>query len=48
VTEGSRFEQEGMLILGRPAKAVRLLKPEELKFLEQSEKNYLMYKSWYK
>lgn len=47
VTENSRFEQEGMLILGRPAKVVRPLKEEELKFLEQSEKNYLLYKSWY-
>lgn len=47
VTENSEFLQEGMLILGRPAKVVRPLKAEELKFLEQSEKNYLLYKSWY-
>ena len=47
VTENSRFEQEGMLILGRPAKAVRPLKPEELAFLEKSEQNYLLYKTWY-
>jgi carbonic anhydrase/acetyltransferase-like protein (isoleucine patch superfamily) len=47
VTENSRFEQEGVLILGRPAKVVRLLKEDELKFLEQSKKNYLLYKSWY-
>ncbi len=47
VTEDSRFEQEGMLILGRPAKAVRPLKENEMAFLEQSEKNYLLYKSWY-
>ena len=42
VTEDSRFEQEGMLILGRPAKAVRPLKENEMAFLEQSEKNYLL------
>jgi carbonic anhydrase/acetyltransferase-like protein (isoleucine patch superfamily) len=47
VTEDSRFENEGMLIMGRPAKAVRQLKAEELAFLEQSEKNYILYKSWY-
>ncbi len=47
VTEESNFEQEGMLILGRPAKTVRPLKPEELAFLEKSEQNYILYKSWY-
>jgi len=47
VTEGASFADEGWLILGRPAKAVRRLKPEELAFLEQSAKNYLLYKSWY-
>lgn len=46
VTENSVFEP-GMLILGRPAKAVRPLKPEELAFLEQSANNYLLYKTWY-
>jgi carbonic anhydrase/acetyltransferase-like protein (isoleucine patch superfamily) len=46
VTEGSKFPS-GHLILGRPAKAVRPLKPEELKFLDQSANNYLEYKSWY-
>lgn len=46
VTEGSTFES-GWLILGRPAKAVRLLKPEELKFLDQSADNYLNYMKWY-
>lgn len=47
VTEGNEFIEEGWLIVGRPAKAVRKLKPEELAFLAQSEKNYLMYKDWY-
>jgi carbonic anhydrase/acetyltransferase-like protein (isoleucine patch superfamily) len=47
VTENADFKEEGWLILGRPAKAVRRLKPEELAFLEQSAKNYLLYKSWY-
>lgn len=46
VTENQKFE-EGWLILGRPAKAIRPLKPEELKALEQSADNYLLYKTWY-
>lgn len=47
VTEESVFPP-GVLILGRPAKVVRDLKPEELKFLDISANNYLEYKSWYK
>lgn len=47
VTEESRFEKEGVLILGRPAKVVRDLTPEEIDFLDKSEKNYLLYKTWY-
>lgn len=47
VTEGSKFP-DGHLILGRPAKAVRALKPEELAFLPKSADNYLLYKTWYK
>lgn len=46
VTENSTFP-EGHLILGRPAKAVRPLKPEELAFLDQSANNYIEYKGWY-
>lgn len=46
VTEGSQFES-GMLILGRPAKSLRPLTPEELTFLPQSANNYITYKSWY-
>jgi carbonic anhydrase/acetyltransferase-like protein (isoleucine patch superfamily) len=46
VTENARFE-EGWLIIGRPAKAVRLLKPEEIAFLDKSADNYLHYKTWY-
>lgn len=46
VTEGSKFES-GWLILGRPAKAIRPLKPEELAFLDQSANNYLNYMKWY-
>jgi len=46
VTEDAVFE-EGWLVLGRPAKAVRKLKPEELAFLDKSANNYLLYKSWY-
>lgn len=47
VTEGARFLEEGWLIIGRPARAVRKLKPEEQAFLEQSARNYIEYKSWY-
>ncbi len=47
ITEEATFDQEGMLILGRPAKAVRPLKLDELAFLEKSEQNYILYKSWY-
>ncbi len=46
VTENATFE-EGWLILGRPAKAVRKLHAEELAFLDKSANNYLLYKSWY-
>ena len=46
VVEGAEFG-EGLLILGRPAKAVRPLRPEELAFLDQSANNYLLYKTWY-
>jgi carbonic anhydrase/acetyltransferase-like protein (isoleucine patch superfamily) len=47
VTEHSDFSDEGWLILGRPAKQVRRLKPEETAFLSKSADNYLMYKTWY-
>lgn len=46
ITEEKVFE-EGWLILGRPAKAVRPLTPEELAFLDKSAENYLLYQSWY-
>lgn len=46
VTENSKFP-EGHLILGRPAKAVRPLKEEELAFLDKSANNYIEYKGWY-
>jgi len=47
VTEHADFSDEGWLILGRPAKQVRRLKPEETAFLSKSANNYLMYKKWY-
>jgi len=47
VTQGTRTKSE-WLYLGSPAKPVRALKPEELKFLKQSAKNYEMYQQWYK
>lgn len=46
VTENAKFP-EGHLIMGRPAKAVRPLKENELAFLEQSAKNYMEYMTWY-
>lgn len=46
VTEGSELPS-GMLILGRPAKAVRPLTKEELEFLPKSASNYITYTSWY-
>ena len=47
LTESSKFNEEGWLILGRPGKAIRRLKPEELAFLDKSADNYLHYKTWY-
>ncbi len=46
VTEGSEFAS-GMLILGRPAKALRPLTKEELEFLPKSANNYMTYTKWY-
>ena len=47
VTEGHSFPPKS-LIMGRPAKLIRPLKEDEIKFLEQSADNYLLYQSWYK
>jgi carbonic anhydrase/acetyltransferase-like protein (isoleucine patch superfamily) len=47
VTEGKKFPPRS-LIVGRPAVLKRPLNEEELKFLEQSADNYLLYKTWYK
>lgn len=46
VTENAKFE-EGMLILGRPAKAVRKLTPEEIAGLEKGALHYVNVCSWY-
>ncbi|MFP5520228.1 MAG: gamma carbonic anhydrase family protein, partial [Bdellovibrionia bacterium] len=46
VTEGSVFPPRS-LIIGRPAKVKRPLTEEEIRFLDQSADNYLLYKSWY-
>jgi carbonic anhydrase/acetyltransferase-like protein (isoleucine patch superfamily) len=35
------------LIVGRPAKVKRALTDEELKALNHSANNYLLYKTWY-
>ncbi len=47
VTEGFRCDDEGWLVLGRPAKKIRPLKEVELKFLKQSADNYRLYQTWY-
>jgi len=46
VTEGKKFEPYS-LIVGRPAVFKRKLTEDEIKFLDQSADNYLLYKSWY-
>lgn len=46
VTEGFQCE-DGVLVMGRPAKVKRKLTEEEIKNLEQSADNYLLYSSWY-
>jgi carbonic anhydrase/acetyltransferase-like protein (isoleucine patch superfamily) len=46
VTEGKKFPPRS-LIMGRPAVLKRLLTEDEIKFLEQSADNYLLYKTWY-
>lgn len=46
LAQGARTES-GWLYIGRPAKKVRELKPEEKAFLRQSANNYFEYKSWY-
>ncbi len=46
LTENTKTK-EGWLYLGRPAKAIRPLTDEELKFLGQSAENYKFYTTWY-
>lgn len=46
VTENSKFPP-GHLIMGRPAKAIRPLKENELAFLPKSAQNYQDYMKWY-
>ncbi|GIL21253.1 MAG: hypothetical protein BroJett041_23670 [Candidatus Jettenia caeni] len=47
VTEGKKFPPRSM-IMGRPAAVKRQLTDDEVKALEESADNYLMYVSWYK
>lgn len=47
LAQGAKTES-GWLYIGRPAKKVRELKEEEIKFLRQSANNYFEYKTWYK
>lgn len=46
VSQGAKFEPRS-LIMGRPAKKIRDLKPEEIAFLSQSAENYKVYQTWY-
>jgi carbonic anhydrase/acetyltransferase-like protein (isoleucine patch superfamily) len=46
VTEGKEFE-EGSLIVGRPAKAIRKLSEEEKEMAFKASEYYLHYKTWY-
>lgn len=47
LTEGQKFE-DGLLIVGSPAKAKRKLTATEIENLEKSADNYLLYTTWYK
>ena len=47
VTENEKFE-EGVLILGTPAKRVRALKSEELSFIKSNAEHYVKYANSYK
>lgn len=46
VTEESTFE-DGVLIMGRPARVVRKLTMEEITKVRQNAEHYLMYQTWY-
>ena len=46
ITPGTEIPPRS-LVLGRPAKAVRSLRPEEIESLSLSADNYLLYKTWY-
>ncbi len=46
VTENAKFD-EGMLILGRPAKQIRKLTADEILNLEKSALHYVNVSSWY-
>lgn len=46
ITANSRFE-DGMVILGRPAKAVRNVTPEEIQRNEYRAEKYMISTSWY-
>lgn len=46
LTEGKVFPR-GSMIMGRPAKVVRELSPEEFAFLRKSAQNYVDYQKWY-
>ncbi|OGH03480.1 MAG: hypothetical protein A2600_10105 [Candidatus Lambdaproteobacteria bacterium RIFOXYD1_FULL_56_27] len=43
VPQGARFEEPYTLVMGRPAKAVRKLREEEIAMIEGTPKRYLQY-----
>jgi carbonic anhydrase/acetyltransferase-like protein (isoleucine patch superfamily) len=47
VTQGTKIPPRSM-VMGSPAKVVRPLKEEEIKFLYQSAENYKKYVKWYR
>lgn len=47
VTQGTKIPPRS-LVLGSPAKVIRPLKEEEIKFLHQSAENYKQYVKWYR
>lgn len=45
IPEGSRFEEPQTLVLGRPGKTIRKLKPKELQMIQNTPQRYLKYAS---
>ncbi len=45
ISQGSKFEEPETLVMGRPGKVVRKLKPEEIKMVLETPKRYIKYAS---